>query len=155
LRWRVLVPALIALGLIVSLPARITAARHAVNLDGVGVGLSHWRRDGDSGLRYRRASGSSTIYVDGRPGRLRVPLRLVGSPGLPTDVEFLLDGRPAGSLTLTSDGWRELSIVLPEPGSRTPRFRRLDIRWTPARARSRLDIGRETYVHDGDQPAPQ
>ena len=115
LRLRVLVPALIALGLIVSLPARITAARHAVNLDGVGVGLSHWRRDGDSGLRYRRARGSSTIYVDGRPGRLRVPLRLVGSPGLPTDVEFLLDGRPAGSLTLASDEWRELSIVLPEP----------------------------------------
>ena len=155
LRLRVLVPALIALGLIVSLPARITAARHAVNLDGVGVGLSHWRRDGDSGLWYRRARGSSTIYVDGRPGRLRVPLRLVGSRGLPTDVEFWLDGRPAGSLSLASDGWRQLSIALPEPATRTPRFRRLDFRWTPARARSRLDIGRETYLHDGDQPAPQ
>ena len=36
-----------------------------------------------------------------------------------------------------------------------PRYRRLDFRWTPARAAARLHIGRERYFYDAGQAAPE
>ncbi len=143
-----------AMVLVVTLPGRIDSLRNTLNLDGVGIGLSRWRRDAATDVRYRAARASSAIYVDGRPGRLRVPFRVARAGRATTDVEVWLDGRPAGRLTLPSDVWTEVSMLLPSRTTDRPRYRRLDFRWMPARASARLHIGRERYFYD-DQAAPK
>ena len=72
-----------------------------------------------------------------------------------TDVDFWLDGRPAGRLKLPSDVWTDVSMLLPTPSIDSPRFRRLDLRWRGRRAGARLHIGRERYFYDGGQGATQ
>jgi O-antigen ligase len=154
-RRAVAVPAFVAIVLAVTLPGRVEASRNTVNLDGVGVGVSGWRRDAEADIRYRSASASSAIYVDGRAGRLRLPVRMAGAGRVTTDVEVWFDGRPAGRLTLPSDVWTELSMLLPDPAPGKPQYRRLEFRWTPARSAARLDIGRERYYHHAGQAATQ
>ena len=146
--------ALVATVLVVTLPERVAASRLTINLDGVGLGLSRWQRDARTDVRYRAARAWPAIYVDGRPGRLWVPIRVVRAGRGTTDVEVWLDGRPAGSLALQSDVWTEVTMLLPNSGNR-PRFRRLDFRWTPARAGARLHIGRERYFSDAAKAAPK
>jgi O-antigen ligase len=144
---RVLVPALVV-ALLASLPARITAARNALDIDGVGVGLSAWRTDPGDGRRYRVATGRAAIYVDGRGGRLRVPLRVRGPV---VDVVLLFDGRPAGHVLVQAGGWTEITMLIPPHRTNRPRFLRLDFAWSPPTPRAKLDVGRAEYSGQGER----
>ena len=149
-RTRVLVAALVVFGLLASMPARITAARNAMNVDGVGVGLSPWRTDPGDGRRYRVATGRAAIYIDGQGGRLRVPLRASG-PGAPTiDVALLFDGHPAGRILVQAGPWTEITMLIPPRRDNRARFPRLDFVWTPT-PRASLDVGRAEYSGKGEQ----
>ena len=148
------IPAIVAIVMVVTLPGRVAASRRTINLDGFGIGVSRWQRDARVDIRYRTAGASSAIYVDGRPGRLRLPLRVTRAGRVTTHVDLWLDGRPAGRLALPSDVWTDVSMLLPTPSIDSPRFRRLDFRWT-GRAAAQLHIGRERYFYDAGQAAPQ
>jgi len=150
-RIRVFVPALVAIGLLVSMPARITAARNALNINGVGVGLSAWQIDPGDGRRYRVATGRAAIYVDGRGGRLRVPLRASGLDAPTIDVVLLFDGHPAGHMLVQAGRWTELTMLIPPHRHNRPRFLRLDFTWAPPTPRATLEVGRAEYSGQGEQ----
>lgn len=141
---RRLLPALVALLLVASVPARIRMSRHALDLDGMGIGLSVWRTDPGDDRRYRVASGDAVIYIDARAQRLRVPLRARGSGKTDLNVTLWLDGRLAGRARVEVGRWSDLAMVLPPRPRDGTRFRRLEFRWVPESPDSRLEIGRET-----------
>jgi hypothetical protein len=147
---RAVVPAVAAVCLLVSLPARIAGARNALDLTGEGIGLSAWRTEPEDGRRYRVAAGRAAIYVDGRAGRLRVPLRASGPHTPAIDIVLSLEGRPAGRVLVEAEQWTEFAMLLPAPRPGRPRFLRLDLDWTSQSSRARLDIGRIEYPgHEG------
>lgn len=141
---RPLLPALVALMLVASVPARIRTSRNALDLDHVGVGLSVWRDDSGDDRRYRVARGDAAIYIDARAQRLRVPLRASGPGSSALEVTLWLDGRLAGRARVEVGRWSDLALVLPPRPPDGPRFRRLEFRWVPESPASRLEIGRET-----------
>ena len=149
-RIRMLVPALIAVGLLASLPARIAAARNALNVNGVGVGLSAWHTDPGDGRRYRVATGRAAIYVDGQGGRLRVPLRASGPDAQTIDVDLSFDGHPAGRMRVQAGRWTDITMLIPPHRHKRPRFLRLDFTWAPPTPRATLDIGRAEYSGQGE-----
>ena len=140
----VLAPALVALALVASLPARTTATRNAVDLSGAAIGLSTWRSDRD-GRRFRSAAGDATIFVDSRQRRLRVPLRVRGRRGTQVDLRLLLDGRPAGRMLVPAGRWTEMTLLLPAHRHDRPNFRRLELNWSAVTSRARLHVGQVEY----------
>ncbi len=147
---RRLLPALVAVALVASVPSRIRASRSALDLDGVGIGLSVWRADPGEDRRYRVARGHAVIYVDARAQRVSVPLRGSGPGTRDLDVTLWLDGRPAGRARVEVGRWSDLAMVLPPQHPGGPRFRRLEFRWVPESPNVRLEVGRQTLV----PPAP-
>lgn len=149
-RTRLLVTAVAATILLVSLPSRVAAMRNGLNLDGVGVNLSAWRRD--DARRYRVATSPAALYIDGHQGRLLLPLRVHRSNAPSVLITLMLDNRLAGRIALDAGEWREFTILLPPQSPRRARFRRLELRW-PSSPGSQLRIGRESY--SGSGPAAQ
>jgi hypothetical protein len=144
-RAAIVVSGLAAAAVLAATPARVTATRNAMNLDGVGVGVSLWHTDPGDGRRYRVARGRASVYLDGSQSRVRLPLRAAGRGTGTIDVTLVMDGRPAGRIAVEPGRWTDLTMVLPVPPAGAPRFRRLDLHWVPAARSSRLEIGRETY----------
>ena len=145
-------PALAALVVVAAMPARIAGTRASMNLDGAGIGLSSWHTDPESGRRFRSAKGRASVYLDASRARVRLPLRATGEGPPSTVVTLVMDGRPAGQVSLEAGRWTDLAMILPTTDERAPRFRRLDLGWVPTARSSRLDVGRETYT--GVQTTP-
>lgn len=135
------VAAMAAVAIMATAPHRATLARDALDLDGVGVGLTRWNTDHDAGIRYRSAEGPAAIHIDARAGRIDLPVRLRhgSAPGALLDVR--LDGREAGRFRVYDGRWTTVSFVVPSAPSSHARFRRLDVRVDDPGAT--LDLGRE------------
>ncbi len=107
------------------------------------MGLSLWQQDANDSRRYRVARGNASVYIDGREPVVRLALRTRGAGGTET-VGLALDGRPAGTTPVREGTWTDLTLQLPDrPGE--PRFRRLDLWWTPPSDSATLDVGRPEY----------
>jgi hypothetical protein len=123
----------------VSLPVRLLAARRAVDLEHVGIGVSAWQTAED-GTRFRWADSSATVFVPGNAAGFK--LRLAADTPEPIPVELRLDGRIADTVMVGAHGWREVSVVLPRRSSGAA-FRRLELRaLTDGGAPAKLRIGK-------------
>ena len=128
-----------ALALAASVVPRAAEARRTADLDGRSVGLSAWRVDRADGRRYRATRRDSILYVSDRSPRLRLALRAQGRRAVAPagEVTIVIDGRVAGKVDVSTADWTPVAIRLPAAG---PRFRRVDLRWSPARAGRALRV---------------
>ena len=122
-----------------SIPWNVHQQRADFDLEHRGVGVSHWQPEVD-GFRYRLAGSTSSVFLPSGARVIVVPLRSVNiAPQV--RVEILLDGRPADVINVTSDRWQLLRLQMPQ-GREVPRFRRLELRVTPAGDSPVLMIGK-------------
>jgi len=122
-----------------SIPWNVHQQRADFDLEHRGVGVSHWQPEVD-GFRYRLAGSTSSVFLPSEARVIVVPLRSVNiAPQV--RVEILLDGRPADVVNVTSDRWQFLRLQMPQ-GREVPRFRRLELRVTPAGDSPVLMIGK-------------
>jgi hypothetical protein len=100
----------------------------------VTSGLTGWETD-DAGVRYRWTRGRASFFVPADSGAVVLTMRSArGSPAdWPITATITIDDRPAQIVTFPDEGWREVKLRLPRPGSRD--VRRLDIRLDRLRAR--------------------
>ncbi|MCA1562171.1 MAG: O-antigen ligase family protein, partial [Acidobacteria bacterium] len=115
-----------AAAMLLSVPARATQQRRGADLEHVGIGVGTWQTAGD-GTRFRWARGSAVLFVPGTYGGFKV--RLSAAANSPVRVQLKLDNRIANVITVTPDGWRNVTVVLP-PDRTGAMFRRLELTGT-------------------------
>jgi O-antigen ligase len=123
LKSRVIAWVLIVLAL--SIPVRVWQGTDQVNFALADYGFSGWYYPGD-GEPYRLVRDEGTFFTYPHARRLRLPIRrdvLAGRNRLEVDV--LLDGRRARTLTLADDEWQSVEFIIPADARR--RFRRIDL----------------------------
>jgi O-antigen ligase len=123
LKSRVIAWFLIVLAL--SIPVRVWQGKDQVNFALADYGFSRWYHPGD-GEPYRLVLRDGSFFTYPHARRLRLPIRrdvLAGRNRLEVDV--LLDGRRARTLTLADDEWQSVEFIIPADARR--RFRRIDL----------------------------
>lgn len=115
-----------AAAIMLSVPARSAQQRRGADLEHVGIGVGTWQT-ADDGTRFRWARGSAVLFVPGTYAGFKV--RLSAAANSPVRVQFKLDGRIANVITVTPDGWRNVTVVLP-PDPTSARYRRLELTGT-------------------------
>ena len=140
--------AVAALGLAASVAPRAAQARRTADLEGRSVGLSAWRVDRADGRGYRATRGDSILYVSGLSPQLRLALRAQGGRAVTPAgrVTIVIDGRVAGKFDVATADWTPVAIHIPAAGPGGPRFRRVDLRWSPARAGRALRVWQPEIV---------
>ena len=105
-----------ALLVLVSLPFRAAAIRHAADLEHLGFGVSPWYRDAED-QRYREAGSEFHLYLpSGR--KVQLPLRLaVGTAGAGR-AEVRIGDRLLATSLVSADEWRLVDIEMPPARNR-------------------------------------
>ena len=123
LRSRLFTGFLIVLTL--SIPVRVWQGKDQVNFALASYGFSGWYHPSEGG-RFRLVRDEGTFFTYPHARLLRLPIRrdvLAGRNRLEVDV--LLDGRRARTLTLEDDEWHSVEFIIPADAGR--RFRRIDL----------------------------
>jgi O-antigen ligase len=122
-----------------SLPFRAGQERAVAELEHRGIGLTGWQFD-EEGVRYRLAAGRSTVFAPAHARAITLPLRAVESSG-DLRVSILLDGGLANIVTVSTDRWLQLKMLIPTT-SDGPLFRRIDLRIEGDPQEPRLMVGK-------------
>lgn len=126
-------------------------------LIGQTTGLRAWQRGSDGRLS-RWSGGHASFFIPSDIRALRVPVATVFDarrPGsdAPMMVTFTIDDQRAARILLTDDGWQDVTLVLPPPGSR--RVRRVDLRTSVIRDGNRgVQLGEMTSTLNGEDWRP-
>jgi O-antigen ligase len=146
LRSRVIAGFLVVLTL--SIPVRVWQGQGQVNFALAAYGFSGWYHPSEGGP-YRLVRDEGTFFTYPHARRLRLPIRrdvLAGRNGLEVDV--LLDGRRARTLTLQDDEWQSVEFIIPADARR--RFRRIDLEVrAPAGVAAQVRVAPAEISEDG------
>jgi hypothetical protein len=133
LRRRIVFAAAVAL-LAISTPIRARESplrvRHTREIEG----LYEWR-DGPDGRRYRWTEPYASVFVEGNPAWVAIPMRApVAQWGnTPADVGIAIDGNRPTTVPVGND-WKSIRIELPPIRFPGLNLRRINIRTEPARS---------------------
>jgi O-antigen ligase len=123
--------------LLVSVPFRMDAGRHAADLDNVMIGVSSVRGTVDD-VRYRAAEPRAVWFVASATKSVTLPMRQAPDAGQPCRVAIAVDGQPATEVAPPSNAWLRVDLPLPSPSR--PRASR-EIRVNTLAAGCRLLVG--------------
>jgi len=111
--------------LAVSIPVRVWLGKERVNFALARYGFSELH-DTSDGPHYRLVRRDGTFFTYPHARWLKLPIRRDDEAGRNRlEVDVLLDGRRARTLTLVDDEWQTVEFMIPADASR--RFRRVDL----------------------------
>jgi hypothetical protein len=130
---------ILLVGLIVSVPVRAAALRTTANLEYRGHGVSIWHHDDTQ--RYRNAGATFALFLPATGKPVDLPIRRSPGSSSPLTVTIRLGDRVLNRVTVESDAWQTIVVVVPE-GPR--RYERVDFSVEPPSAPPLLRVGRES-----------
>jgi hypothetical protein len=97
-------------------------------------GLYEWE-DGPDGRRYRWTEAYASVFVEGNPAWVVIPMRapVAQWPDAPADVGIAVDGNRPTTVPV-GDDWKSIRIELPPIRFPGLNLRRINIRTEPARS---------------------
>jgi hypothetical protein len=120
--------------LVISLPLRAREAPFRVRHTREIEGLYGWEEAPD-GRRYRWTETYASVFVEGNPAWVAIPVRApaVESGATPTEVAVTVDGYRPSRWPVGAD-WRSIRVELPPTRFPALGFRRINIRTEPSRS---------------------
>jgi hypothetical protein len=128
--------------LITTAPFRAAQSLRHVDLEHIGVGLSHWQAEID-GIRYRLADRSFALYLPADGTAVDLPMRRAPGAPDPLAVTISVGGYTLYEPVLSGEAWQRIRVLLPRTNRR---FERVDFEVRPAQSPDRSLPSPAVYV---------
>ena len=115
--------------LALTIPFRVQRELRERDFENLAIGYSIWS-NAEDGAQFRWAQPRSRFFVPGSAASALVPLRLGAQIAGPVAVNVRLDGRLANRITVASDRWTVVRVVIP-PSRRAARYRAIELEIDP------------------------
>ena len=116
--------------LVTTAPLRAAHALRNVDLEHLGIGVSHWQPEID-GIRYRLADRSFVLYLPADGASVDLPLRRAPGAPDPLIIAISADGNKLYEPLLSGETWQRIRVQLPRTNRR---FARVDFEVRPAQS---------------------